>query len=186
MNLIQRAQDILLKPQETWPQIAAEPATVASIYKPWLLVLAAIPAVAGFIGLSVLGLGFALGAGLSHLLLSYVGALAMVYVLALIVDALAPSFGGRKDFLSALKLVAYGGTAAFVGGVVNLLPGLAVLGLVAALYTVYLIYLGLPVLMECPPDKAPAYTAVVVVAALVLGMVFGGIAGSLSSGYRVF
>ena len=57
MNIIQRAQDILLKPKATWPQIAAEPASVASIFQQWLLILAAIPALASFIGLSLLGVG---------------------------------------------------------------------------------------------------------------------------------
>lgn len=184
MNLIQRAQDILLKPKETWPQISAEPASVASIYKPWVLVLAAIPALATFLGFTViggpLGLRLSLGAGLSQLVLGYLGSLAMVYVMALIVDALAPSFGGRKDFVAALKLVAFGCTAAFVGGVFNLIPALSILALVAAVYTIYLIYLGLPVLMQCPADKAPAYTAVVVVAAIVVGIVIGAIGAALS------
>lgn len=184
MNLIQRIQDILLKPKDTWPQIAAEASSVASIYKPWLLVLAAIPALATFLGFTVLGgpLGFrlSLSAGLTQLVFGYLGSLAMVYVMALIVDALAPSFGGRKDFLSALKLIAFGCTAAFVGGVFNLIQALSVLALIAAVYTIYLIYLGLPVLMQCPVDKAPVYTAVIVVAAIVVGIVFGAISAAVS------
>ncbi len=42
MNFVQRVKDILLKPKETWPQIAGEPASVASIYQQWLLILAAV------------------------------------------------------------------------------------------------------------------------------------------------
>lgn len=173
MNLIQRVQDILLKPKQTWPVIAAEPATQASIYKGYVLILAAIPPVASFLGLSfMVGLGFW---SLSTLVLSYVLALVNVFVLTLIVDALAPSFGGTKGQVSALKVVAYASTAGWVGGVFHLVPGLWILSIIALLYGIYLIYLGLPVLMKCPQDKAGAYTAVVVVGAIVIYIVMGAL-----------
>jgi hypothetical protein len=187
MNLVQRVQDILLKPKETWPQIAGEPASVASIYQQWLLILAAIPAVATFIGFSLMGVGgfgfrIPLMSGLAQALLSYGLSLAMVYVMALVVDALAPSFGGRKNFLAAFKLVAYSCTAAFVGGLFNLIPSLSVLGLLAAIYSIYLLYLGLPVLMGNPADKSPAYTALVVVAGIVAALVMGALSAALTPG----
>jgi len=184
MNLIQRVQDILLKPKEAWPAIAQEPATPASIYTEYLIFIAAIPAVAGFIGLSLIGAGaFGVGvrvpvvAGLVQMVVGYVLSLAMVFVLALIVDALAPAFGGSKDRIGALKLVAYGSTAAFVGGIFSLLPALSILGLVAALYSIYLIYTGVPVLMKSPPDKAAVYTAVIIVCGIVAGIVLGAVMG---------
>ena len=187
MNIIQRAQDILLKPKATWPQIAAEPASVASIFQQWLLILAAIPALASFIGLSLLGVGgfgfrLPIASGLVQMVMSYLLALGMVYVMALVVDALAPTFGGRKNFLAAFKLVAYSCTAAFVGGIFNLIPSLAVLGLLAAIYSIYLLYLGLPVLMGNPDDKSPAYTAVVVVVGIVASLVIGALSAALSPG----
>jgi len=182
MNLVQRIQDILLKPKDTWPQIAAEPATVQSLYKEWLLILAAIPAVAGFIGLSVVGVG-AFGVnyrmpfvgGLVHMVLSYVMSLGVVYLLSLLVNALAPTFGGTPNPLAALKLVAFGCTAGFVGGVFQLLPSLSMLGLLCSLYSIYLIYLGLPVLMHNPPEKSAGYTAVVIVAGIVATLVVGAV-----------
>lgn len=182
MNLIQRVQDILLKPKQTWPVIAAEPATVASIYQNWLLILAAVPAVAAFIGLSIIGVGgFGFGfripfmTGLVHMVLSYGLSLVVVFVLSLIVDALAPTFGGTKDPIAALKVVAYGSTAGFVGGIFSLLPMLSVLGILAGLYSIYLIYLGLPVLMKSPADKAAGYTAVVVVIGIVAMVILSAV-----------
>ena len=110
MTLVQRVQDILLKPKETWPAIAAESGDVKSIYTSYLVYLAAIPAVAGFIGMSVFGMSF-LGAtirtpimsGLASMIVGFVLSLVMVYVLALIANALAPTFGGEKNMLNAVK-----------------------------------------------------------------------------------
>jgi hypothetical protein len=173
MSLIQRVQDILLRPRQTWPVIAAEPADTASLYSGYVVVLAAVPALATFIGLTLLGLPILVG--LLQLVIGYVLSLVMVYVLALIVDALAPTFAGTKSPIDALKLVAYGSTAGFLGGLFNLIPFLAVLGLLAAAYSIYLIYTGLPVLMKCPPEKAAAYTAVVIVCGIVAMVVLGAI-----------
>jgi Yip1 domain len=191
MNIVQRVQDILLKPKETWPVIEQEPADTASIYKNYLVILAAIPAIASFIGLTLIGVGafgvhvrVPLLAGLVNLVVGYVLSLVMVFVLALVVDALAPTFGGTKNQLNALKLVAYAGTAGFVGGIFSLLPSLAVLGLLAALYSIYLIYTGLPVLMKNPADKSVAYTVVVIVCGIVAGAILAAVTSLLSPGMR--
>jgi hypothetical protein len=186
MNVVQRVQDIILKPKETWPAIEQETADTASIYRSYVILLAAIPAIAGFIGLSIIGAGafgisvrVPLLSGLGHMVVSYVLSLVAVFLLALIVDALAPTFGGSKSQIAALKLVAYGSTAAFLGGIFSLLPSLGVLGLVAALYSIYLIYTGLPVLMKCPQQKAGVYTAVVIGCGIVAMVILGALTSAL-------
>jgi hypothetical protein len=182
MNLIDRAKSILLQPRDTWPIIEAEQADVAGLYTRYLMVLAAIPAVCGFIGMSLIGVGafgvslrVPLLSGLVNMVVSYALSLVGVFVLALIVDALAPTFGGQKNPIQALKLAVYASTAALLGGVFSLLPMLAMLGLLAALYSVYLLYTGLPVLMRNPPEKTVTYTVVVVLAAIVMGLVIGAV-----------
>ena len=185
MHVIERAKDILLKPRETWAAIAAEAATPAGLYTGYLMILAAIPAVCGFIGMSLIGVGgfgftfrVPVLAGLANMVVSYVLSLVGVYLLALVINALAPTFGGTASPIQALKLAVYASTAALLGGVFALLPAMAILGLVAALYSLYLLYAGLPVLMRNPPERSLPYTAVVVVAAIVLGVVIGAL-GSL-------
>lgn len=186
MNVSQRAQDILLTPKATWPQIATEPATVGSLFTTYLMVLALIPALCAFIGQSVLGVGwFALSlrvplwAGLLGGLLGYTLSLAMVFVLARVVDGLAPLFGGTRNPVAALKLTAYASTAAFLTGFFNLVPTLGLIGLLLGLYGIYLLYLGLPVLMNCPPEKALGYTATVTLAGFLLVLALGSIHGWL-------
>jgi hypothetical protein len=183
MSLIERVQSILLKPKKTWPLIAAEPSDATTIYSRYVVFLAAIPAIAGFIGWTLVGIGgfgvmvkLPATTGLLRMVVGYLLSLGIVYLLAWIVNALAPTFGGSKDFVAALKVVAYGSTAGFVGGIFSLLPPLAWLGLLLALYSIYLYYTGLPVLMRCPPEKAGAYTAVVIVCAIVATIVVAGVA----------
>ena len=189
MNVIERAKAIVLKPAETWPVIDAEPATVASIYKEWLMIIAAIPVVCHFIGMTVIGYGFfgygfrtPIVMGLIQLVVGYVFSLVGAFLLALLVDALAPTFGGTKNQVAAMKVVAYGVTAGCVAGVLYLLPSmlLSLLVFVAMCYGIYVFYLGLPVLMKCPQDKAAGYAAVVVVISIVVGVVLGGILGTIA------
>lgn len=184
-KLVARAKAILLTPKTEWPVIADEPATVADLYRNYIIVLAAIPAIFGFIKMSLLGVSIpfagtiriGVGAGLSQMLVGYVLTLGMVFVMALIVDALAPTFGGQKNQTQALKVVAYAYTASWVAGVAQIVPILGTLILIAgAIYSIYLLYLGLPHTMKCPPDKAGGYTAVVIIIAIILGFVIGMIA----------
>lgn len=181
-SIIDRAKHLLLQPQQAWGTIEAEPADTLSLFKGYVMPLALIPALCGFVGMSLIGFSVfgvsvrvPLFSGLVNMVLSYALSLVGVFVLGLIIDALAPTFGGQKSQIQALKLAAYSMTAAFVGGVFTLLPALSMLGLLAALYSFYLLYTGLPVLMKSAPDKSLAYTAVVVVAAIVMGLLMMGV-----------
>jgi hypothetical protein len=192
MSLIERVQAILLKPKQTWPVIAAESTDAAGIYSRYLVFLAAIPALASFIGLSLVGVGaFGISirvpivTGLVHMIVGYLLSLVVVFILALIVNALAPTFGGTKNQVAALKLVAYGSTAGFIGGIFSLLPALSILGIIASLYSIYLIYTGIAVLMRCPPEKAGAYTAVVIVCGVVCMIILAAVSALFSPASRM-
>ena len=189
--LLQRVLDILMRPRDTWLQIDAEDGNPARIYLGYLVFLAAIPAVAGFIGYSLIGAGaFGISVrvpvvqGLVSMVVGYVLSLAMVYVLALIANMLAPRFQAQQDMGSAFKLVAYASTAGMLGGVFSILPSLAMLGLLAALYSVYLIYSGIPVLMKAPQEKAVGYTAALVVCGILAGIVVGLATSLVTPGAR--
>lgn len=184
MNLVQRVSDILLKPQATWAAIAAEDRTSASLLSSFVLPLAAIAPVANFIGSTVFGMN--LGGVTVHVpivsaivtaVLSFAMAIALVFVMARVVDMLAPNFGSKPNPNQAFKLMAYSATAGFVGGIVGLVPALGPLGLIAALYSIYLLYLGVPVLMQCPAEKQVTFTVVIVVCMLAVSLVMGLVIG---------
>jgi hypothetical protein len=172
MNLIDRVKNILMSPQAEWPTIAAEPATTQSIYTGYVMILAAI----GPVAILLRGLAGGLFAAVAIAIASYLIALAITFLLALIVDALAPSFGGTKDFVASLKLVAYSYTAAWVAGIFQLLPVIGgIVGLLAAIYAFYTFYLGAPVLARCASEKAVGFTIVIVICGLVLGFLLMGL-----------
>jgi len=175
MKLIDRVRGMLFAPKLEWPKVAAEPATTRSILVGYVLILAAIGPLATLLR------GFGWFAPLA--VTSYLSAIAVTLVLALIVDLLAPSFGGEKNFVASLKLSAYSYTAAWVAGVAYLLPALgAFVALAAAIYAFYTFYLGAPVLKKCAPDKALAFTIVVVVAGIVLGWLLASVTGLMLGG----
>jgi len=190
-RLMARVQAILTNPKGEWPVIAGEQTTIKELYVGYILLLAAIGPVAGFIKMSVFGINvpmmgnyrIGIGAGLGNMLFSYILILAGVYIVALIVNMLAPSFGGQKDDMQALKTVTYAYTAAWVAGVGQLLPWVGMLVLLAgSVYSIYLLYLGLPVTMKCPPEKATGYTAVSIVAAVILSFVISAVVGGVTGG----
>jgi len=187
-HIVERVKNILTTPKTEWPAIAAEPATVAELYKSYIAIIAAIPSMMGFIkgsliGYSVLGatMRVSVGSGLTGAIVGYALGLAMVYLTALIIDALAPTFGGEKNQIQALKTAAYAWTASWVANIGLIVPWLGVLiVLLGAGYSIYLLYLGLPATMKCPPEKSGAYTALSFVCALVLSVVISIAVGGIT------
>ncbi len=188
-TLLDRARNILLTPKTEWPLIAAETDTVRDLYTRYILILAALPAIASFVKMSLIGTGVpifgvsfrvGIGLGLVQAVVTYALSLVSVYVLALIIDALAPTFGGQKDSVQALKTAAYASTASWVAGIAVVLPWVgALIALAGSIYGAYLLYLGLPNTMRAPTDRATGYTVVVFLIAFVLGIVIASIVGAI-------
>lgn len=180
MSLVDRTKKILLSPKQEWNVIEGEPTSMSGVYTGYIVPLAAIGPIASIIGMSIFGISlpFAgtyrvpIGIAVRQGIAQYVMALIGVFVLTLIIEALAPAFGGQKSRLQALKVAAYSSTAAWVVGIVGLIPALGILGLLG-LYSLYLLYLGLPKLMKVPQEKAMGYTVVVIVCAVVLFFAIG-------------
>jgi hypothetical protein len=171
MNLVDRVKKLMLQPNTEWQVIDGETHTVQGLYTGYVMILAAIPAISGFIGDSIVGAGLLgrtpIAQGVVILVVQYIAALASVYVLALVIDALAPNFGSTKNFMQALKLAAFGPTASWVGGVFAIIPALGIIAVPFFLYSLYQLFIALPMMMKTPADKAVAYFVVVLIAMLV-------------------
>jgi len=197
MDLVSRAQAIILKPKEEWVKIKGEPTPVTQLFTSYAAVLALIPAIAQFIGYGLIGqkipfIGFVrlgLGSALLRAILSYALGLASVYVFGIVINALAPSFGSKQNMENSMKLAVYSMTALWVGGIFNIFLSLAFLSLLIGLYSLYILYLGFAApMMETPKDKVVGYLVVSIVVyivlyaviALILGAIFA--VGSVSMG----
>ena len=188
MSLQTRVVAILTKPADEWRTIAAEPATVEGLMRDYAAPLAAIPAVAQFIGFSLIGFpapvfGGAIRIGIvrsfTNAIVSWVFALVGAWIAAVVIEKLAPTFQSKGSTAQALKLVVYSMTPVWVAGVLNLVPALAVLEIIAALYAIYLFYLGLAPVMGTPPDKAIPYIVVSAIVIIVISIVLGAVTAAI-------
>ncbi len=183
MNLVDRVKNILVNPKVEWPKIAAEPASIQSLYLNYIVILAAI----GPVAIALRSLAFGFGLGLPVALAMYVLTLATTFVIALIVDALAPAFGGEKNIVGSLKLVAYSLTAAWIAGIFRLVPYIGgIIGIIAGVYSIYTFFLGAPPVKKCPSEKAVAYSVVVLICYILLIAVLGLVVFPMMTGGAMF
>ena len=189
MTTVERVKNLCLTPNTEWPVIAGETTPAGSLISGYVAPLAAVSAVAGLVGGSLVGytLPFIgttyrvpIAAGLVAAVFTVVMAVVGVFVLSLVINALAPTFAAEKNSDQALKVAAYSFTPAWVAGVFMIVPALGALAMLGGLYGLYLLYLGLPRLMKCPEDRAIGYIAVVVICAIVVGMIIAMTGGMIT------
>jgi hypothetical protein len=175
MNVAARAHGILARPSAEWTRIGNEPSDAAYLLTGYVAVLAVIPAAFGLIGACVVGwvvpgvgtVRATLLDGAFGAIFGYVATCAIVLMLGIVINVLAPLFGGERNFDNAFKLAVYSYTPVWLAGVFLLAPGLRFL-LLTSLYGVFILWRGLPKLMKPRSDKVSTYTTVVIVFACAL------------------
>ncbi|MGA7964730.1 MAG: Yip1 family protein [Gammaproteobacteria bacterium] len=192
-GFLTRIRNILATPRGEWERIGDESTPPASLYLHYVLPLAAIGPVASLAGLWAIGVSLG-NLGRFHMpfervfvyaIVAYLLALVGVYVLGLVIDALAPGFGGEKNFTQAFKMAVYSSVPAWLGGIFHLLPGMAFIGGLCGLYGLYLLYRGLPVLMKVPRERTLPCTAVIVLAAIAIYILIGIVASAITFGGHI-
>lgn len=190
-NVGERVKNVILKPKETFKIVKNESVTSRDLIIGYLAILAIIPAVASLIGMSAVGYSVGwtgrvripIGNSLARMIIQYVLTIGGIYVLGIIINALAPNFSGVKNNIAALKIAVYSSTPVLVAGIFYILPALGIIVFIAGLYGLYLLYVGIPIMMECPPEKALIYTIVVIIAYIVIYLIIGAIAGAVTGTY---
>jgi hypothetical protein len=156
-----RVVEILTNPEKTWRAIKNEPDQGRDLVTKYVLLLALIPTVFGFLGNLLFGGGFLYALVYAILLLLvFTGS---VFALGLLVNFMAPSFGTVRDEDAAFKLVAYASTPVWIAGFLTLVPQLSLLGMLVGFgYAAYLFLAGCQVLMDTPHEKALKFAAAAV------------------------
>lgn len=186
-KLVSRVRGILLRPKEEWLVIDKEQTDVATLFRGYVAPLAAIPPIATFIGTVVFGSSspitgvtrMPVGSALVSAILTYALSLVSTYILAMVIDNLAPRYGGTRNMVQAFKVAAYSGTPQWLAGIFGLIPALSPLTILG-IYGLYLLYLGLPPLMRVAPDRATNYTITVVVVVILVSIVVAIITGIIA------
>lgn len=188
MDIVNRVQQIILKPKEEWLKIKEEKTTLAELFTSYAMILLAIPAIAQFIGMSLVGRRIAfvgwyrigIGSGLLYAVLFYVFSVVSVYVFGIVINALAPTFSSKPDATNAMKLAVYSMTPMWVAGVLYIIPFLGWLVIIASLYGIYILYLGFACpLMDTPKEKIVAYLIVSLVVIVILWVIVVIILGAI-------
>jgi len=171
--MIARIRGLLVEPREEWARIAGARESTQAVVQRWILPLAAIGPVARAIGSRVFGWGNfgltytpTLTATIVTAIVGYaLGVLGTLFV-AFALAGTAPSFGGVRDSRQALKVAAYSASMVYLAGAFQLVPGLVFLCVLGG-YGFHLLYLGAPVLLRVPKDKAQPFALAMVAAAIV-------------------
>ncbi len=187
MNLVDRVKNILITPKTEWEVIKNEQTTTADLFTKYVMILALIPVLATFIGQSLIGISLGpfgsykipVSNGLIYAVVYYILSIVGVYLVAFIIDALAPSFGSTKNMDASLKVAVYSYTAAWIAGIFSIIPILGILGILG-LYSLYLMYLGLKIVKDTPQDKLVGYLVVVIIIAIVIYFVIGMIVAAIA------
>jgi hypothetical protein len=176
---LNRLKAILFQPGATWKAIDGEFTKPGKLYKEWVFPLALIGPLCGAMGTLVFGMKFGVVGSyrvpiqniLTLAAIDYVLALAGVFSFGLIINLFAPTFGSQKNAVQALKIAAYASTPWLAAGVFQLVPQLALVGILVSLYSVYLVFAGVPVVMKPSRDQAMGYAIVAVLAAVVVALI---------------
>lgn len=174
--LIKRAAAILTRPREEWEIIKEERTTIEELFARYAVILAAVPALAGFLGYYLFGkptpegetVPVSLGENVRWATLSYALSLGSVYLLAYIIDVLAPYFGSKKDMTTSTKVVVYSHTASWTAGILLVVPQLSLLAIFASLYSLFLLYTGMRSLKEVPAERMAGYFGAAIVASIII------------------
>ena len=188
-GLVERIKNIVLTPKAEWVVIQAEPTSVSRLYSGYVMPMAAFASVMSFFRMSVVGVNLPSGgtirtsfvSGLFSSLLTFVMGLVGLYLVGLVINMLAAAFGGRPDRRQALKTAAYSLTPAWLGTALTFLPMGSLLQLIAGLYGIYVLYLGLPAMMGGRQVNAGGYAASVVACTIGVGILFGLVAATMGA-----
>lgn len=194
MNLIEKVKGILLRPKDTLLILKTEQEIIDGLLI-YICILALIPMIATFIGKAVVGIGigewgrFRAPAGYASItaLILYVLTVGSVFLIGLIIDFFAPTFGGNRNFLRAIKTAAYSCTPFMLGGILAIFTStiISLLWFIFALYGIYILYLALPVFMESPGEQNISYSIVTIAGAIIVALVSGLIVYNVNNAFMM-
>ena len=181
--IIDRVKKIILFPKEAWTEIAVEDTGIRDLFLKYAIFLALIPAVSLIIGFGVVGLRFGpgyyrmpIGTALFSATVSYIVNLAGVFTGGYIINFIGQYFSAESNLRQAMKLSVYSSTAFWLAAIFGIIPAIGFLSILG-LYSMYLLYIGIPLLMKVPEEKVMSFTVAVIIASVILGFLLNAVVG---------
>jgi hypothetical protein len=179
---------LLTHPEMEWKAIRKEQCTITKCYCSHVLLLAAIPAIAGYIGTTQVGWQVTArevhrltpDSALQIAVLFYFTMLVAVFTIGKLIQWMGQTYGSKQGLSPCIALAAYTATPLFLIGAMLLYPLLwlnLLIGLPALAYTVYLLYTGVPIMMGVPKERGFLFASAVLAVGLV--MLVGVLAASV-------
>jgi len=172
-GLFTRIKGMLFAPSAEWALIATEATPTARLYTTFIAPLALLDALVAFVHVTSGAVHVPFSGGVITALLVFGFGLLGIFLVAVIIDAVAPFFGAVSDRRLASAIAAYASTPIWLATVFVHFPTLwAPLQVLAVIYHTWLLYLGLRLLMKAAPDRVLGYATTVVLCTILLEIVF--------------
>jgi len=170
---------LLSRPEDEWKDIRKENCTIGKCYCSHVLLLAAIPPLAGYIGTTQVGWSVVSRevnrltpeSALWIAVLSYLTILVAVFTVGKLIHWMGQTYGAKQTLPQCIALAAYTATPLFLIGIMLVYPVLwlnLLIGLPALAYTVYLLYTGVPIIMGIPKERGFLFSSAVLAVGLVM------------------
>ena len=176
--LIKHLAGLFINPSREWEAIRDNHTSLAGIYTQFVLLLALLPPIAAYIGTTQVGwqvgwgapVKLTSGSALAIVVPFYFAILVAVYVVGKAIHWMATTYGADPTLEQCVKLAAFTATPLLLLGVTALYPLLwlnFLIGLVALAYTVYLLFTGVPIMMNISQERGFLFSSSVVTFGLV-------------------
>ena len=173
MDLIARVKGILLEPKKEWHIIKHESISINDMMIKYALILALLPAIAGIIRYS--SFGFPISAAVRFGVLTYALNIGGIFLIAYLMDILAPSFGSTKNYNDSMKTVVFAATPNWIGGIFSGIYIISIISFLAGIYSLFLLYVGMDIVKNPPKEKLTGYFIITILLALAVFIIIGAI-----------
>ncbi len=171
---------LLVKPSSQWQVIACLPDRALSVLLLYPCILAALPAAAWYYGTSQVGWTVGSGGDVIKLtiesartigFLFYFGMIACIAVIGYFIHWMSQTYGAQSTITKGIVIAGMTATPLFITGVVGVYPLLwldMLIGMIAVSWAVYLLYLGIPIVMDIPEERGFLFSSAILAISLVI------------------
>jgi hypothetical protein len=123
------------------------------------------------------------GYAIVHAIITYILDVGAVIVIGIVIWKLGPTFGTTVDQSRATLLAAFVYTPVFLISILNIIPFIGLITILGVLYGLYILYLGLPIILNTPTDKVITYVVAIVVATFVVYAIIVAILAAVTTAF---